>query len=136
MSFAKYSWKISSQFLSNLLRMINNQSSMMRFLSSVKTDESNNFLNIKTITSSSVINKSVFEFVASTFFSRCFILNSRIMNITSCSYSLEYYNSSSTHSSYLSSYLTVEECSMLVLHVRSYRNNWSFLFLQSILQLS
>jgi hypothetical protein len=71
-------------FSFNLLRLIDNQSSMMRFLSLMKTEKLNNFLNVKMITSSSVINKKVFELIASTFFSRCSTFNSRMMNITSC----------------------------------------------------
>ncbi len=51
-------------FSSNLFRMTLSQSSMIESLSSVKIDESNNFLNVtvKTIISSSMINKNVFEF--------------------------------------------------------------------------
>jgi hypothetical protein len=51
----------------NLLRIANNQSSMTRFLSSIKTDESSNFLNVavETITSSSMINKKYLNFLSS-----------------------------------------------------------------------
>ncbi len=76
-------------FFFNLLRIADNQSSMMRFLSSVKNDESSNFLNvaIKTTTSSSIVDKNVFEF-AETFSERFLslnsIFNSRMMSIASC----------------------------------------------------
>jgi AAA+ ATPase superfamily predicted ATPase len=68
-------------FSFNLLRMIDNQSSMMRFLLSMKTEKSNNFLNVKTTTSSSMKDKSVFEF--STFLSRNSTFNSRMMSFAS-----------------------------------------------------
>ncbi len=70
-------------FSFNLFCMTDNQSSMMRSLSSIKIDESDNFLDVKTITSSSMMSKSVFEFF--TFFSRNSIFNSRIVSMTSCS---------------------------------------------------
>ncbi len=73
-------------FSFNLFRITLSQSSMIKSLSSIKTDELNNFLNvtIKTITSSSMINKKIFELIASIFLFRCSTLNSRMMNIASC----------------------------------------------------
>ncbi len=80
-------------FSFNLLRIADNQSSMMKFLSSVKTDESDNFLNVivKTITSSSMINKNVFELkiCVERSLSRSFTFNSRMINLASFNLSMQ-----------------------------------------------
>ncbi len=77
----------SVRVLFNLFDMTDNQSSMMRSLSSVKTDESDNFLNVTIDTSLSVIDKNVFEFqeLFSRSLSRSSTFNSRMMSFVSFS---------------------------------------------------
>ncbi len=106
-------------FSFNLLRIADNQSSMMRFLSSVKIYESSNFLNVETVTSPSMINKNIFEFFK--FLSRNSIFNSRIMNCASFnSFSRLLYfsmNSSNFITFLLYSFMTKMFSSRMFIHV-------------------
>ncbi len=77
-------------FFSNLFFIALSQSSMIEFLSSMKTDEFDSFLNVATITFSSVIDNDVFEFSDSKIsLSRSFTFNSRMINLASFSSSMQ-----------------------------------------------
>ncbi len=77
-------------FSSSLFLIALSQSSMIEFLSSVKTNEFDSFLNVATITSSSVVNNDVFEFSDSEIsLSRSFTFNSQMINLTSFSSSMQ-----------------------------------------------